>query len=234
MISSNDIYTDGTYFKKNPTWDKEESSYKASIIAKLLKKNNMAPTEITEVGCGAGGILENLSNNFNNTIPYYGYDISPQAIALAKKNNSTNIRFFNEDLTKKELSTDLLLMIDVIEHVDDYYQFLTSLRSRAKNFVFHIPLDLSCRTIFKPHVLLQQRESVGHIHYFTKEMVLWMLRDKGFTIVDWVYTKPITDNNKPDSLKRGIKKILRNVSFYLHEDYSAKWWGGYSMMIMAK
>ena len=234
MISSNDIYTDGTYFKKNPTWDKEESSYKASIVANLLKKNNMAPNEITEVGCGAGGVLENLSNNFNSTIPYYGYDISPQAIALAKKINSTNIRFFNEDLTKKELSTDLLLMIDVIEHVDDYYQFLTSLRSRAKNFVFHIPLDLSCRTIFKPHVLLQQRESVGHIHYFTKEMVLWMLRDKGFTIVDWVYTKPITDNNKPDSLKRGIKKILRNVSFYLHEDYSAKWWGGYSMMIMAK
>ena len=234
MKSSNDIYTDGTYLVNNPTWGVEDASYKASIIANLLRKNNMSPNEITEVGCGSGGILSCLFNDWNNTIPYHGYDISPQAIALAKKSAATNIQFYNEDFTKKEICTDLLLMIDVLEHVDNYYSFLGDLKSKATYFVFHIPLDLSCRTILKPHVLLQQRESVGHIHYFSKEMVMWMLRDKGFTVVDWIYTKPTTDHIKADSWKRGIKKTLRNASFYLHKDLSAKCWGGYSMMILAK
>ena len=234
MISSNDIYIDGTYLAKNPTWGIEDAPYKAAIIGNLLSKNKISPNEIIEVGCGSGAILSSLHSQWNNAISYQGYDISPQAIAMAKKTNPASIQFFNEDFTKKEIHTDALLMIDVIEHVDNYYEFLANLKSRAKHFVFHIPLDLSCRTILKPHVLFQQRESVGHIQYFSKEMVLWMLRDKGFVVVDWIYTKPTTDLDKPNTWKRGIKKALRNFSFYLHKDLSAKCWGGYSMMILAK
>ena len=86
----------------------------------------------------------------------------------------------------------------------------------------------------KPHVLLQQRQSVGHIHYYSKEMAEWALQDTGYAIVDWVYTKPVVDINKPDSFKRFIKKTLRNISFSINKDWSAKKWGGYSMMILAK
>jgi hypothetical protein len=100
--------------------------------------------------------------------------------------------------------------------------------------MFHIPLDLSCRTILKPHILLQQRESVGHIHYFSKELVQWMLKDTGYEIIDWMYTKPMLDLKPPGTFKRRIKKILRNASFSINKDLSAKLWGSYSMMILAK
>ena len=126
------------------------------------------------------------------------------------------------------------MIIDVVEHVDDFYEFLRRLKTKGRNFVFHVPLDLSCRTIMKPHVLLQQRQSVGHIHYFTKEIVEWALKDTGFEIIDWVYTKPIVDIDSADSPKRWIKKILRNLSFAINKDWSVKKWGGYSMMILAK
>jgi 2-polyprenyl-3-methyl-5-hydroxy-6-metoxy-1,4-benzoquinol methylase len=107
-----------------------------------------------------------------------GYDISPQAIALADQVQSENLKFFQEDIfqSKPEVS-DLLLVIDVLEHIDDFYGFLRNIKTRGRNFVFHIPLDLSSRTIMKPHVLFQQRQSVGHIHYFSKEMILWALPD---------------------------------------------------------
>ena len=78
--------------------------------------------------------------------------------------------------------------------------------SQLDFLVFHIPLDLACRTILKSHVLMQQRNAVGHIHYFTREMVQWALKDKGYTISDWMYTKPIIDVYPPDSFKRRVKK----------------------------
>ena len=234
-VSSNDLYTGGAYFKNNPTWDIEDSKWKAAVIFKLLQQNNIAVTQVTEVGCGAGGNLIELSKLDNSIKVLNGYDISPQAIELANKNPSATINFYNDDLTTTtNVHTELMLVIDVVEHVDDFYGFLRKIKSKSTYFVFHIPLDLSCRTVMKPHVLLQQRQSVGHIHYFTKEMAAWALKDTGYEIIDWVYTKPVVDTLPADSIKRFLKKQLRNISFAINKDWSVKKWGGYSIMILAK
>lgn len=234
-VSSNDLYTGGAYLKNNPGWDAADSAWKAWVVYDLLQKNNIAVAEVTEVGCGAGGILAELSKKDPEIKSLTGYDISPQAIELAQKHASGKVNFFNEDITQKEnLRTECMLAIDVLEHVDDFYGFLRNLKTKSAYFVFHIPLDLACRTIMKPHVLLQQRQSVGHIHYFTKEMAVWALQDTGYEIIDWVYTKPVVDVQLPDSFKRGVKKILRNFSFSINKDWSVKKWGGYSIMVLAK
>ena len=62
----------------------------------------------------------------------------------------------------------------------------------------------------------------------------WMLSDTGFEVIDWVYTKPVVDINPPNNLKRRVKKMLRNLSFNINKNLSAKLWGSYSMMILAK
>lgn len=234
-VSSKDIYINGEYFSNNPDWDIADAAWKTDAIIGLLKKNKVYPKQVIEVGCGAGENLVELLKKNNGIEKLTGYDISPQAIGLAAKKTTDKISFFSEDITAKEnIHTELMLVIDVVEHVDDYYGFLRNLKSKSDFFVFHIPLDLSCRTVMKPHVLLQQRQSVGHIHYYTKEMVEWALQDTGYEIIDWVYTKPVVDVQPADSLKRLIKKILRNFSFAINKDRSAKKWGGYSMMILAK
>lgn len=234
-VSSNDIYVSGEYFKNNPNWDIADARWKTDVIFELLKKNKVKPKQVIEVGCGAGENLVELLKKEGSIEKLSGYDISPQAIGLATKKVSDKISFYNEDITAKEnVNTDLMLVIDVVEHVDDYYGFLRKLKKKSDWFIFHIPLDLSCRTVKKPHVLLQQRQSVGHIHYYTKEMVEWALQDTGYEIADWVYTKPVVDVEPADSVKRFVKKILRNVSFAINKDWSAKKWGGYSMMILAK
>ena len=234
-ISSNDLYTSGEYFKNNPTWDIADAGWKTDVIVDLLKRNNISVTDVIEIGCGAGANLAELAKKNNGIKKLRGYDVSPQAIELATKNVSDRVTFFNEDLTaNKNITTDLMLVIDVVEHVDDFYGFFRNIKIKSKYFVFHIPLDLSCRTVMKPHVLLQQRQSVGHIHYFTKEMVEWVLQDTGYEIIDWVYTKPVVDVLPADSVKRFIKKVLRNISFAVSKEWSVKKWGGYSMMILAK
>ena len=228
------IYTDGTYFTNNPDWGKSDAGWKATIITQLLKKNKISPASIIETGCGSGHILENLSREFPNA-NLTGYDISPQAIAMTEELEKNNLHFYNKDIfTDQNIHTSLMLVIDVLEHVDDYYSFLENLKPKSEYFILHIPLDLACRTILKPHVLLQQRIAVGHIHYFSKEMVLWALSDKGYNVIDWEYTKPIIDTQAAGNIKRAAKKILRNLSFSISPHLSAKIWGGYSMMLLAK
>ena len=215
--SSNDLYINGQYLQNTGDWNESDSHWKAGIIHQLYKKNSIVPTSVVEVGCGAGGILNQLSIIDEHINHLSGYDISPQAISIAKQKINEKLSFYNEDYLETNLPvTDLLLVIDVLEHVDDYYNFLRKISSKGKKFIFHIPLDLSCRAVLKPKILLQQRESVGHIHYFTEEMVLWIFKDLGFKIIDWHFTKPVIDREKNNSLKPLLPK-----QYFKSQDYSS-------------
>jgi SAM-dependent methyltransferase len=227
-------YTDGDYLAKNPGWSLEDAAWKAGMITDLLQQYKVKFDTVTEVGCGAGGVLHALSQRFADA-SFSGYDISPQAIALAQQFQQAQLQFYQEDFLSKDTPpADLLLVIDVVEHVADFYHFLQQAKTRGKQFVFHIPLDMSCRTLLKPHVMLQQRRGVGHIHYFTKELVWWALQDCGYAITGWQYTKPRIDIDRPGGIKRAAKKVLRNFSYGLNQNVSVKLWGGYSILILAE
>lgn len=232
--SSDQFYTEGGYYNHNPGWHQEESKFKADLIYKLIKQFQLSTGRVVEVGCGAGGILVELAKKIDEGSRLRGYDISPQAIRMAKKQETSQISFHQEDYTRLDTEkADLVLVIDVVEHIDDVYSFLRNIRNKGKQYIFHIPLDLSCRTVLKPQVMLQQRTSVGHIHYFTEETALWMLQDSGFTVKHFIYTKPEVDLVKPGSLKQWVKKMLRKISFSLDKKISVKLWGGYSLLILA-
>jgi ubiquinone/menaquinone biosynthesis C-methylase UbiE len=233
--SSDQLYTSGTYLKNNPGWHQEGSKWKADLVYDFIKRFNIPAAQVTEVGCGAGEILVQLAKQLGPAAVLKGYDISPQAIRIAKEKETEQLRFFPGDYTKIYSSkVDLILVIDVIEHVEDIYSFLRALKPAGRNFIFHIPLDLCCRTILKPHVMLQQRTSVGHIHYFTEETALWLLRDTGYVIEHFIYTKPEIDLVKPQTVKQWIKKVLRRSSYAVNKKLSVKLWGGYSLLLYCK
>ena len=50
---SKNIYTSGKYIKERPSWH-SEFKWKAEKILELIKRNDLNPTHITEVGCGVG------------------------------------------------------------------------------------------------------------------------------------------------------------------------------------
>jgi methylase of polypeptide subunit release factors len=77
------MYEDGGYLAHNPTWHTENSAWKAQQVAKILVKNELSPSTIHEVGCGAGEVLLSLLQ----LLPAArgtGFDVSPQAIALCR------------------------------------------------------------------------------------------------------------------------------------------------------
>lgn len=228
------MYTNGRYFQNNPEWGSKDAFQKALWIKKIIDRNQLAFEEAVDVGTGRGEILKELSRYFPLVKHWNGYDVAPDAIAMAKMLENEHLSFQHADFFETNKVTDCLLVIDVVEHVQDYYLFLEQMKGRAEYFILHIPLDLACRTLLKPHVMYQQRQSVGHIHYFSKEMVWWMLHDTGYEVIDWFYTKPMLDILPQHSIKNKAKKILRNAFFPLNPDLMSKLLGGYSVMILAK
>ena len=137
-------YTDGTYYTNNPTWHSEDSHWKAKKILSLIKKNNLVSKTICEVGCGSGEILNQLSEKMPKDASFSGYEISPQAFSLCKSKEKSNLKFYLEDLQKgQKVLFDLVMAIDVIEHVEDYLGFLRKLKKYGKYKIFHIPFDQS-------------------------------------------------------------------------------------------
>ena len=134
-----EIYKDGTYLNNNPTWDAEDSEFKANKILQLLNKHNIPLDSICEVGCGSGEILVQLSSHLPSNTKFLGFDISADAINIAKKKETTQIKFELKDITDVSLNQpfDLVLIMDVIEHVENYFDFLRALttKSRYKSFI---------------------------------------------------------------------------------------------------
>lgn len=236
MIRNRDeMYINGQYLEDTGNWNVEDSEWKTNMVFDLYKKNGLDPKTIVEVGCGAGAILETLQRKNSGIVKLDGFDISPQAIKFTKTRDSSKLSLHEGDYLQQDFPLpDLLPTMDVMEHIEAFYQFICTLGNRGRDFIFHIPMNLSCRNILKPHVLLQQRESVGHIHYFSEEMIYWNLKDTGYRRIDHQFTKPVIDVQPANGIKTGVKKIGRNISFGTNPRLSVKLWRGYSLLILAE
>lgn len=227
------IYEDGSYLAKNPDWHEEDSPWKARQIGKIMEKNFLHPKTVCEIGCGAGGILSQMAKNVPDC-DYVGYDISPQAIELCRTKTSANLTFRHEDLLKDDrASFDVVMAIDVFEHVEDYFGFLRKLKEKAEYKIFHIPLDLSVQTVIRSSPILRCRSVVGHIHYFTKETALESLKDTGYSVVDYCYTAGSLDLPNR-SWQMRVLALPRKIAFFFNRDLAVRWLGGYSLLVLAK
>lgn len=227
------IYEDGTYLDNNPSWHEEDSPWKAKQIDKIIKKNSLNPRTICEVGCGAGEILNQLSKLYVDQ-EFVGYEISPQAFKLCSTKSKPKLTFKHADLLKDDAAHfDIVMAIDVFEHVEDYFGFLRKLRGRAEYKIFHIPLDLSVQTVLRSSPIIKERKSVGHIHYFTKDTALETLKDTGYSIIDYFYTGGSLELPNR-GWKANILKTPRKLAFSLNKDLAVRLLGGYSLMVLAR
>lgn len=231
---SEKIYTDekGEYLENNPTWHVEDSPWKARQVLKMLSRNPIEVKSVAEIGCGAGEILNQLHGIMPKDIEFTGFDISGDAISLANQRKKERLEFKFEDLLESSETFDLMLMMDVFEHVDDYLGFLKLSKAKATYTIFHIPLDLSAQAILR-NKLISERKKLGHLHYFMKDTALATLTDSGFEIVDFFYTSGSLDLPSP-TLKSKMAVLPRKILSKINEDVAANLLGGFSLLVLAK
>lgn len=227
------IYQTGEYLEKNPTYHVEDSAWKAGQILRMIEKHELRPQSICEVGCGAGEILKQLQSRLPTAAQFVGYEISPQAFALCQERANQQLRFFCADLVATQSEKfDLLLCLDVFEHVEDYLGFLRGLLSKGEFKIFHIPLDLSVQWVWRKRPIMREREQAGHLHYFMKETALATLQDAGYEVIDWFYTPGAIAN--PRSVKAKLASLPRRLLSAINQDLVVRILGGYSLLVLTK
>jgi SAM-dependent methyltransferase len=244
-----EIYINGDYLSKNPLWHADESPWKVQEILRMFKRNHLNPRTICEVGCGAGENLHLLQKNLDPDCVFQGYEISPQAFAMCKPKENERLHFHLADVTQeRDAFFDLILVMDVIEHLEDYRTFLRNIHPKSRYKIIQLPLDLSVRSLLLGQVN-EFRQQYGHLHYFTKELALQTLDGLGYKVLDYFYTAEPTEkwlqNWKNLSLPLKCKKLLGSIlrttlrlpgklSFMINEDLAERIWGQWRLLILVE
>lgn len=225
-MTMSDRYTSNQYVKCNPDWHIADSPWKATQILRMLNAESVQT--ICEVGCGAGEILHQLHDQMPATRRLVGYEIAKAPLEMAADRASDRLSFKLIDATDDQELFDLMLIVDVIEHVPDPIAFLSNLRFKSQRTILHIPLDLSVQSILRPGKLMSLREQVGHIHYFTPETAIATVQEAGYTIREHTLTRSFDLPSK--SIKAAMARIPRRL---LSEAATVRLLGGYSILIDA-
>jgi SAM-dependent methyltransferase len=228
------MFEDGTYEALNPTWHVEDSEWKAKQIAKIIERNGLSPCSVCDVGCGAGEVLKQLATRLGRHVTFSGWEVSETAYALSRRRTDANISFHRGDLLSSgaEGRYDIVMAIDVVEHIEGYIEFLRKLKTVARYKLLHIPLDLSVYAVLRNYPMATRRDS-GHLHYFTKDTALATLEHTGYRVKDYMYTAGSIELRNPGRMK-ALLKYPRKAGFFLNEDWTVRLLGGYSLLVLGE
>lgn len=232
-----DLYTDGGYLEKNETWHTEDSPWKANQVLRLLKQNQITPKTVGEIGCGAGEILVQLHNALPDDTQFFGFDISPQLEPMWETRKKDRISFFRQDIFENEKTFDVLLYLDVLEHIEDYIGFLRKTQPMGQYKIFNFPLEIFAWNVLSRKKLTMSRRKDGHIHHFNKEKVLDLFEDLQLEVLDYFYAPIIPglgNLEREPGLRRRLTNIPKKILSHINLDFAAKLLGGYSLYILAK
>lgn len=226
-------YTSGEHLEKTPNWHAHESPWKVEHILQMLDKHRLQPQRVCEVGCGAGDVLRLLQKRMPSGCSFWGYDISPQAIALCAGKGNERLHFELRDVRKdQQTSFDLILVLDVIEHLEDYFSFLRDIKPKSRYALLHIPLEISVQSVFIGKTFIWTRGQHGHLHYFSKETALRTVQDVGYEVLDYSYSPEF--ELPAGGLAGNFAKIPRKLFFALHRDWAARVLGGTRLLVLVR
>ena len=128
---------------------------------------------------------------------------------------------------------DLVLLLDVLEHIADPWSFLSGIMGCGEYYVIHFPLDLSALSDLREKPLLYVRHQVGHIHYFTRKLALELLSECGFEVISRNFTGASLSGPRV-SLSTRIARLPRRVVYALLGDLGVRLLGGETLVVQAR
>jgi hypothetical protein len=227
-------YTSGEYLQQTGgKWHLQDSPFKARQVLTMLRRNNIAPQSICEVGCGAGGILSQLQQQMPDAADFVGYEISPQAHQISQQFANDRLRFHCRDAFADQTYFDLVLAMDVVEHVEDCYGFLRQLRDKGCYKLYHFPLEISVLTCMRESRGLNSWRTLGHIHRFTLTTALEAVRYTGQEVVDHFLTPGSLDTPKL-RWRTALANVPRRILKLISPTFTQRLLGGSSALILAR
>ena len=123
-------------YEKNFNWYYERMFFGKLLSLKKLNDylKNKKFSSVLEIGCSTGLLPKSMYEIFNN-VKYTGMDLSEKSLEIAKVNFKQG-QFIKDDFIKSYLknSFDLIIALDVIDHVYDPDTFLEKIIQKSNKF----------------------------------------------------------------------------------------------------
>ncbi len=195
--------------------DYHKSYVKTSVQRELISKNNFTYTNffrymlpfinkinhkrILDVGSGAGTLSLLLASEGYKVV---GIDISADAIEKSRQsaehlNLQSKVNFLNYDLFdfSPNKKFDLILCLEVIEHVFDEARFLKKIKKLLiHNGLVIISTPLDSAPLTKLGLTKSFDSKVGHLRRYSKTRFIALLNTNNFSVEKFIETEGIIRN----------------------------------------
>jgi predicted TPR repeat methyltransferase len=195
--------------KTGKVWDKYKDDvlhYKIKHAYKLVRDKRYS--SILEVGCATGFILHNFPGP--KTTWRCGIDISSENITSARREYPT-ISFFAGTLAEFRRQHargrfDLVLLSDIVEHVEDDIGLLRACGSIGKYVLLNLPLE-KVEEYSNRNYGMEDKE--GHLRAYSKEDAFKMFAEAGLRVVRFLEAQYVRE---PVFRKYLFNKLVKNVT----------------------
>lgn len=165
--------------------------YWETILSKFCKGN-----KILDIGCAEGGLLSFFAEM---GFQCFGLDSNKTRVEFAQSKQTENIEFFNAKIENFNCDEkfDLILMLDVIEHVENKKKALLNIKKNLNESGIFLLTFPPFRSPFGGHqqVLRSFLKYIPYWHLLPRNYFLWLLKTFEKTDIDArleIYDRGIT------------------------------------------
>jgi trans-aconitate methyltransferase len=172
-----------THGKQNHPWEYARFKVVADLLHTVFK-GKTDRLNVVDVGCGDAFFLYELSKRFTNC-NFFAVDTAFTTESLTffeEKYKDADIKFFQNlsDISPSCDKIDLILLLDVIEHVEDEVALLSSLRTLPG---FHSETVVAVTVPAYQSLFCSHDEWLEHHRRYSVKMLKKRLQQAGFTSV---------------------------------------------------
>ena len=160
----------------NHFWVRHRNELIEKKFGILISKSN----EVGEIGCGSGLVLSYLSRNLRRKID--GFELNLNALRLCPKIDGS---LYIYDILQRQASYlekyDLLMMMDVLEHIENEQEFLYAVRDHITPqgyLIIGVPM--------RQHLYSAYDRADGHYRRYSQPYLKSVVESSGFDIIDVV------------------------------------------------
>lgn len=184
--------------------------------------------KVAEVGCFNGHLISNIAINGNQNFLRYGYDANKSAIDCGTKLYK-NVTFSSQDIFEVQEKFDLLILSDIIEHIENDQSFLRNCSQLSKNILINLPLEKCLANINRQY---GYNDPSGHLRSYSLNSALNLIHQSGLRVVtqnvSCVFDSYIFDKRlqlklihypnleKSINLKKKQLKLLRRMPWFVN------------------
>lgn len=158
--------------------------YKGSVLDRVVREHVSDNGTVLDIGCGVG---DNLKLVYRENLIFKGLEYSANSLARARRALPSDVELQQGsavDMPFQSSSSDLMMCIEVLEHIPDQYQALREMHRVLKPEGVLV-LSVPYRRWFPCYYTF-----MGHIRHYTRGDLQQLLTGSGFTVIEWLPNYP--------------------------------------------